>query len=78
MPESRRVERYRAERYSAHGWIGAQPGTVSARQSAAAERECRRSPQMMNNPQMRGVVESNPELAHILNDPATLRQSLET
>ena len=33
---------------------------------------------MMNNPQMRGVVESNPELAHILNDPATLRQSLET
>ncbi|KAL1495312.1 hypothetical protein AB1Y20_017170 [Prymnesium parvum] len=33
---------------------------------------------MMNNPQMRGVVEANPELAHILNDPATLRQSLET
>eukprot|EP00966_Prymnesium_polylepis_P258524 5971561-Prymnesium_polylepis.1 len=33
---------------------------------------------MMNNPQMRSVVENNPELAHVLNDPSTLRQSLET
>jgi ubiquilin len=33
---------------------------------------------MMANPQMRQMVECNPELGHILNDPAVLRQSLET
>merc|ERR1719238_474085 len=31
----------------------------------------------MQNPQMREVMETNPELAHALNDPAVLRQSLE-
>ena len=34
--------------------------------------------QMMNNPQMRSMLEANPEMAHVLNDPATLRQSLQT
>lgn len=32
---------------------------------------------IMNNPQMREVIDRNPELAHILNDPGILRQSLE-
>ena len=31
---------------------------------------------LLANPQMREVMENNPELAHVLNDPATLRQSL--
>ncbi|GAA0141762.1 scaffold/adaptor protein [Lithospermum erythrorhizon] len=32
---------------------------------------------IMNNPQMRDIIERNPELGHILNDPATLRQTME-
>ncbi|KAJ8764074.1 hypothetical protein K2173_004972 [Erythroxylum novogranatense] len=32
---------------------------------------------IMNNPQMRDIIDRNPELAHILNDPSTLRQTLE-
>ncbi|XP_010941416.1 ubiquitin domain-containing protein DSK2b isoform X2 [Elaeis guineensis] len=32
---------------------------------------------MMNNPQMREIVDRNPDLAHVLNDPSTLRQALE-
>ncbi|XVF16015.1 hypothetical protein REPUB_Repub09cG0205500 [Reevesia pubescens] len=32
---------------------------------------------IMNNPQMRETIDRNPELAHILNDPSTLRQTLE-
>ncbi|KAE9612902.1 hypothetical protein Lal_00027306 [Lupinus albus] len=32
---------------------------------------------IMNNPQMQELVDRNPELAHILNDPSTLRQTLE-
>ena len=32
---------------------------------------------MMANPEMRALAERNPELAHLLNDPALLRQSLE-
>lgn len=32
---------------------------------------------MMNNPQMRDVIDRNPELAHMLNDPAILRQTME-
>ncbi|RWW42551.1 hypothetical protein BHE74_00051897 [Ensete ventricosum] len=32
---------------------------------------------IMNNPQMREIIDRNPEFAHILNDPSTLRQSLE-
>ncbi|KAI4314643.1 hypothetical protein L6164_027531 [Bauhinia variegata] len=32
---------------------------------------------LMNNPQMRELMDRNPELAHILNDPSTLRQTLE-
>lgn len=32
---------------------------------------------IMNNPQMRDIMDRNPELAHILNDPATLRQTME-
>ncbi|KAL6959836.1 hypothetical protein U1Q18_039987 [Sarracenia purpurea var. burkii] len=32
---------------------------------------------IMNNPQMRELIDRNPELAHILNDPSTLRQTLE-
>ncbi|XP_059640102.1 ubiquitin domain-containing protein DSK2b-like isoform X2 [Cornus florida] len=30
-----------------------------------------------NNPQMREIVDRNPELGHILNDPSTLRQTME-
>ncbi|KAA8546173.1 hypothetical protein F0562_020933 [Nyssa sinensis] len=33
---------------------------------------------IMNNSQMREIIDRNPELAHILNDPAILRQTLET
>jgi len=29
-------------------------------------------------PQMRGMLESNPDVAHALSDPAMFRQSLET
>ncbi|KAL5713831.1 hypothetical protein ACHQM5_015873 [Ranunculus cassubicifolius] len=32
---------------------------------------------IMSNPQMRDIIDRNPELAHILNDPNTLRQTLE-
>ncbi|KAI7734673.1 hypothetical protein M8C21_009091 [Ambrosia artemisiifolia] len=32
---------------------------------------------MMNNPQMREIIDRNPELAHVLNDPAILRQTME-
>ncbi|KAI9166111.1 hypothetical protein LWI28_026424 [Acer negundo] len=32
---------------------------------------------IMNNPQMREIIDRNPELAHVLNDPSTLRQTLE-
>ncbi|KAI3451347.1 hypothetical protein Pfo_008012 [Paulownia fortunei] len=32
---------------------------------------------IMNNPQMREIMDRNPELAHILNDPTTLRQTME-
>lgn len=32
---------------------------------------------IMSNPQMREIIDRNPELAHILNDPNTLRQTLE-
>ncbi|KAI3834323.1 hypothetical protein MKX03_030130 [Papaver bracteatum] len=32
---------------------------------------------IMSNPQMRDIMDRNPELAHILNDPSTLRQTLE-
>ncbi|MCL7044400.1 hypothetical protein MKW94_023063 [Papaver nudicaule] len=32
---------------------------------------------IMSNPQMRDIVDRNPELGHILNDPSTLRQTLE-
>ncbi|KAM7516027.1 hypothetical protein LguiA_005610 [Lonicera macranthoides] len=32
---------------------------------------------IMNNPQMREIMDRNPELAHMLNDPNTLRQTLE-
>ncbi|XP_047314891.1 ubiquitin domain-containing protein DSK2b-like isoform X2 [Impatiens glandulifera] len=32
---------------------------------------------IMNNPQMREIIDRNPELAHVLNDPATLRQTME-
>ncbi|KAJ8544757.1 hypothetical protein K7X08_017340 [Anisodus acutangulus] len=32
---------------------------------------------IMNNPQMRETMDRNPELAHVLNDPATLRQTME-
>ncbi|KAJ4824711.1 hypothetical protein Tsubulata_017559 [Turnera subulata] len=32
---------------------------------------------LMNNPQMREILDRNPELAHVLNDPSTLRQTLE-
>lgn len=32
---------------------------------------------IMSNPQMREIMDRNPELAHILNDPSTLRQTLE-
>ncbi|MQM04771.1 hypothetical protein Taro_037575 [Colocasia esculenta] len=32
---------------------------------------------IMGNPLMRDIIDRNPELAHILNDPSTLRQTLE-
>ncbi|KAJ4965252.1 hypothetical protein NE237_017101 [Protea cynaroides] len=32
---------------------------------------------IMSNPQMREIIDRNPDLAHILNDPSTLRQTLE-
>ncbi|KVI03001.1 Heat shock chaperonin-binding [Cynara cardunculus var. scolymus] len=32
---------------------------------------------MMSNPQMRDIIDRNPELAHMLNDPAILRQTME-
>ncbi|XP_047321237.1 ubiquitin domain-containing protein DSK2b-like [Impatiens glandulifera] len=32
---------------------------------------------IMNNPQMREIMDRNPELAHVLNDPATLHQTME-
>ncbi|XP_064992965.1 ubiquitin domain-containing protein DSK2a-like isoform X1 [Musa acuminata AAA Group] len=32
---------------------------------------------IMNNPQMREIIDRNPDFAHVLNDPSTLRQSLE-
>ncbi|XP_019182521.1 PREDICTED: ubiquitin domain-containing protein DSK2b-like isoform X3 [Ipomoea nil] len=32
---------------------------------------------ILNNPQMRDIMDRNPELAHVLNDPATLRQTME-
>ncbi|KAI5065034.1 hypothetical protein GOP47_0019729 [Adiantum capillus-veneris] len=32
---------------------------------------------IMNNPQMRSLIDRNPELGHILNDPSTLRQTLD-
>lgn len=32
---------------------------------------------IMNNPQMRSLIDRNPELGHILNDPGTLRQTLD-
>ncbi|KAH6760009.1 ubiquitin family protein [Perilla frutescens var. frutescens] len=32
---------------------------------------------IMNNPQMREIMDRNPDLGHILNDPATLRQTMD-
>ncbi|XP_062200596.1 ubiquitin domain-containing protein DSK2a-like [Phragmites australis] len=32
---------------------------------------------IMNNPQMREIMDQNPDLAHVLNDPSVLRQTLE-
>ncbi|KAK4761341.1 hypothetical protein SAY87_006234 [Trapa incisa] len=32
---------------------------------------------IMSNPQMRELIDRNPELAHVLNDPAIIRQTLE-
>ena len=32
---------------------------------------------IQNNPQMQAIMEQNPEIGHVLNDPATLRQTLE-
>lgn len=32
---------------------------------------------IMSNPQMREILDRNPDLAHVLNDPGTLRQTLE-
>ncbi|MBA0601726.1 hypothetical protein Gorai_004896 [Gossypium raimondii] len=32
---------------------------------------------IMSNPQMREIIDRNPELGHILNDPSILRQTLE-
>jgi ubiquilin len=32
---------------------------------------------ILNNPQMRSLIDRNPELGHILNDPSTLRQTLD-
>ncbi len=33
---------------------------------------------MMQNPQMRELIDSNPQLSHVLNDPALMRQAMET
>jgi len=32
---------------------------------------------IQSNPQMQAIIEQNPEIGHVLNDPATLRQTLE-
>lgn len=32
---------------------------------------------LLNNPQLREVIERNPEVGHILNDPQIIRQTLE-
>jgi ubiquilin len=32
---------------------------------------------IMSNPQMREIMDRNPDLAHVLNDPSVLRQTLE-
>ncbi|XP_008781291.2 ubiquitin domain-containing protein DSK2a-like [Phoenix dactylifera] len=32
---------------------------------------------IMNNPQMRDIIDRNPDIAHVINDPSTLRQTLE-
>ncbi|KAK1325660.1 hypothetical protein QJS10_CPA01g00267 [Acorus calamus] len=32
---------------------------------------------IMSNPQMRDLIDRNPDIAHILNDPSTLRQTIE-
>ena len=32
---------------------------------------------MTSNPQMRALLDSNPQLNHILNDPSVLRQTME-
>ncbi|KAM5546956.1 ubiquitin domain-containing protein DSK2b [Rosa sericea] len=32
---------------------------------------------VMNNPQMREIIDRNPEVGHVLNDPGTIRQTLE-
>ncbi|KAG0497761.1 hypothetical protein HPP92_002158 [Vanilla planifolia] len=32
---------------------------------------------IMSNPQMRDILDRNPDLAHVLNDPSTLRQTLQ-
>lgn len=32
---------------------------------------------IMSNPQMKALVEQNPELGHVISDPAFLRQSME-
>jgi len=32
---------------------------------------------LTSNPQMREIIERNPEIGHVLNDPATLRQTIE-
>ncbi|KAG0459258.1 hypothetical protein HPP92_022386 [Vanilla planifolia] len=32
---------------------------------------------IMSNPQMREILDRNPDLAHVLNDPSTLRQTME-
>lgn len=32
---------------------------------------------IMSNPQMRTLIEENPEIGHVINDPAFLRQSIE-
>ncbi|XP_010935273.1 ubiquitin domain-containing protein DSK2a isoform X2 [Elaeis guineensis] len=32
---------------------------------------------IMNNPQMRDIIDRNPDVAHVINDPSTLRQTME-
>lgn len=32
---------------------------------------------MMSNPQIRAMVEQNPEIGHVINDPSFLRQSMQ-